>query len=73
MIATAKKFEQDDKIQLEKLKAKNVFEEICGQTLKTTKSNDVKVKVNDMLSYFKSNDKELSKEEILKLIDNLKL
>ncbi len=73
MIEAAKRFEQDDKIQLEKSKAKNALEEICNQKLKTNTTNDVIDKVKDALNYYKLNENDLSTEEILELIKNLNI
>ena len=73
MIALAKKFEEDEKIQLEKPKAKNALEKHCNEMLKTVKSADLKKKVNEALSYYRSNDESLSKDDILRLLNSLKL
>ena len=41
--------------------------------LKNVKSADLKKKVNEALSYYRSNDESLSKDDILRLLNSLKL
>jgi molecular chaperone DnaK (HSP70) len=71
MILLAKKFEEDDRIEMEKLKAKNLLEEYCNQKLKTIKSEAFKKQINHSLELSKNEN--LTKDSMLMLLNSLKL
>jgi len=71
MFLLAKKFEEDDRIEMEKLKAKNLLEEYCNQKLKTIKSEAFKKQINHTLEL--SKDENLTKDSMLMLLNSLKL
>lgn len=66
MIALAKKFQKDDKIQLEKVKAQYELEVLLSKIQKSENSRS-----RAILDLFQ-NDR-ISREELIKLIENLKI
>ena len=70
MILLAKKFEQQDKIQFEKVKAKNSLEEYCSLQLKTNQNKEISSKLKQTLNWLDT-ENDISKKNIDKKMAEL--